>query len=85
MSKTASGGSVKMSPNVAGKRLGVKKFAGEEVKNGNILVKQRGSLYYPGKNAKISRDFSIYAVSDGVVSFRRMTGSKRGKFYVDVN
>ena len=85
MSKTVGGGAVKMSPNVAGKRLGVKKFASEEVQSGNILVKQRGSVYYPGKNTKISRDFSIHALSDGVVSFRRMTGAKRGRFYVDVN
>ncbi len=85
MSKTAGGGSVKMSPNVAGKRLGVKKFAGEKVLNGNIIVKQRGTVYHPGKNVKVGRDFSLYAVQDGVVAFRRMTGYKRGKYYVDVN
>ncbi len=85
MSKVAAAGSVKISPNVPGKRLGVKKFAGEIVKNGNILVKQRGSVYHPGKNTKMGRDFSIYAVKDGVVSFRRMTGYKRGKYYIDVS
>ena len=84
MSKVAAAGSVKISTNVAGKRLGVKKFAGEKVKNGNIIVRQRGSVYHPGKNVKISKDFSIYSVADGEVSFRRMTGHKRGKYYVDV-
>jgi large subunit ribosomal protein L27 len=84
MAKTAGGGVVKESPNVAGKRLGVKKYAGEKVKNGNILIRQRGSVFYPGKNTKMGRDFSIYAVEDGEVAFRRMTGHKRGKFYVDV-
>jgi large subunit ribosomal protein L27 len=84
MSKTAAAGSVKMSPNVPGKRLGVKKFAGEVVKNGNIILKQRGTVYHSGKNTKLSKDFSIYAIKDGVVSFRRMSGHKRGKYYVDV-
>ena len=84
MSKVAAAGSVKISPNVAGKRLGVKKYAGEQVRNGNILVKQRGSIYYPGKNTKMGRDFSIYAVQDGIVSFRKMSGYKRGKYYIDV-
>jgi large subunit ribosomal protein L27 len=85
MSKVAAAGSVKISNNVAGKRLGVKKYAGEEVKNGNIIVKQRGSVYHPGKNTKMGKDFSIYAVSDGLVAFRRMSGHKRGKYYVDVS
>ena len=84
MSKVAAAGSVKISTNVEGKRLGVKKFAGEQVKNGNIIVKQRGSIYYPGKHTKMSKDFSIYAIQDGVVSFRRMSGYKRGKYYIDV-
>jgi large subunit ribosomal protein L27 len=85
MSKVSAAGSVKMSPNVIGKRLGVKKFAGEKVKNGNIIVKQRGSVYHPGKNTKMGKDFSIYAVDDGFVSFRKMSGHKRGKFYIDVS
>jgi len=70
MSKVAAAGSVKISTNVAGKRLGVKKFAGEAVRNGNIIVRQRGSVYHPGKNTKMGKDFSIYAVADGEVSFR---------------
>ncbi len=84
MSKVAAAGSVKISPNVAGKRLGVKKFAGEKVRNGNIIVKQRGSIYHPGKNTKMSKDFSIHAAQDGIVSFRKMSGHKRGKYYIDV-
>ncbi len=85
MSKVAAAGSVKISSNVAGKRLGVKKFAGEEVRNGNIIVRQRGSVYHPGKNTKMGKDFTIYALHDGVVSFRKMSGYKRGKFYIDVS
>ena len=84
MSHVAAAGSVTVSGNVAGKRLGVKKFAGEKVKIGNIILKQRGSIYHPGKNVKMSKDYSIHALKDGVVTFRRMSGHKRGKYYVDV-
>jgi large subunit ribosomal protein L27 len=84
MSKVAAGGAVKITPNVAGKRLGVKKYAGEEVINGNMIVRQRGTVFHPGRNTKLSNDHSIYAIADGVVSFRRMTGYKRNQYYVDV-
>ncbi|HRY22671.1 MAG TPA: 50S ribosomal protein L27 [Candidatus Dojkabacteria bacterium] len=70
--------------NVAGKRLGLKKYAGETVKPGNIIVKQNGSVFHPGKNTYISKSYSIHAKTDGVVQFRRMTGFKRGQFYIDV-
>ncbi len=70
--------------NVAGKRLGLKKYAGETVKPGNIIVKQNGSVFHPGKNTYISKNYSIHAKTDGVVQFRRMTGFKRGQFYIDV-
>ncbi|MFA5622872.1 MAG: 50S ribosomal protein L27 [Candidatus Dojkabacteria bacterium] len=84
MSKVAGVGSVTMSGNVAGKRLGVKKFEGESVKPGNIVVKQRGSVYHPGKNTYMSKDYSIHAKIDGFVKFRRMSGFKRGQYYIDV-
>ncbi len=84
MSHVKAGGAVKISPNVPGKRLGVKKYAGQEVINGNIIIRQRGTVYHPGKNTKLSNDHSIYAIADGIVSFRRMTGHKRNQYYVDV-
>jgi large subunit ribosomal protein L27 len=84
MAHTLGAGSVSTSGNVAGKRLGVKKYEGEEVKSGNIILKQRGSVYHPGKNTYMSKDYSIHAKSDGVVKFRRMSGNKRGKYFVDV-
>lgn len=84
MSKVAAAGSVKIGSNTSGKRLGVKKFAGEAVRNGNIILKQRGTVYHPGANVKLAKDYSIYAIADGFVKFRRMSGRKRGKFYVDV-
>jgi large subunit ribosomal protein L27 len=84
MSHVAAAGSITVSGNIAGKRLGVKKFAGENVKTGNIILKQRGSIYHAGKNTKMSKDYSIHALKDGVVAFRKMTGHKRGKYFVDV-
>jgi len=84
MSHVGAAGSVTISNNVAGKRLGIKKYAGEVVKVGNIIVKQRGTVYHPGKNVKLSKDFSIYAMDNGVVAFRRMSGRKRGQYYIDV-
>lgn len=70
--------------NVAGKRLGIKLSAGQFAKNGNIIVKQRGTVYHPGKNVKMGRDHTIYAITDGYVSFRKMSGYKRGQSYVDI-
>jgi len=84
MSHVAAAGSCTISGNVAGKRLGVKKFSGEQVKIGNIILKQRGSVFHPGKNTHMSKDYSIHALKKGVVAFRRMTGYKRGRYYVDV-
>jgi large subunit ribosomal protein L27 len=84
MSHVVGGGTVSVSGNVAGKRLGVKKFAEEAVKAGNIIIKQRGTVYHPGKNTYLSKDHSIHAKTDGTVAFRRMSGHKRGKYYVDV-
>ena len=84
MSHVAAGGTVKVSGNIAGKRLGVKKYAGEKVVAGNILVKQRGTVYHPGRNTYLSKDHSIHAQIDGVLSFRRMSGPKRGQYYIDV-
>ena len=84
MSKVAAAATSSNFGNVAGKRLGVKKYAGEKVKAGNIIVKQNGSVYHPGDNTYMSKNYSIHAKLDGVVKFRRMTGFKRGKFYIDV-
>ena len=84
MAHTASVGSVKRTVNVAGKRLGIKRFGGQFVKSGEIILRQRGSEFYPGKNAGEGKDFTIFAKADGYVSFRKMTGFKRGKKYVDI-
>ncbi len=84
MSHVVGAASTSNNGHVAGKRLGVKKFAGEAVRDGNIIVKQKGSVYHPGKNAYMSKDYSIHANIDGFVQFRRMTGFKRGQYFVDI-
>ena len=84
MSHVVGAGSVTMGGHVAGKRLGLKKYEGEKVQSGNIILKQRGSVYHPGKNTYSSKDYSIHAKTTGVVKFRRMSGFKRGQYYVDV-
>lgn len=84
MAHSAATGSAKRTVNVAGKRLGIKKFGGESVNPGDIILRQRGSEFYPGLNVKEGRDFTIYATAQGVVQFRRMSGYKRNQKYVDV-
>lgn len=58
------------------KRLGVKLFGGQVVKAGNILVRQRGTVHNPGVNVGIGRDHTLYALTDGVVVFKKKTGNK---------
>ncbi len=58
------------------KRLGVKKFGGEVVKSGNILVRQRGTKYLPGLNTGLGRDYTIFSMIDGKVSFSDRKGKK---------
>lgn len=65
-----------------GKRLGVKRFDGQLVKAGNILVRQRGTKVFPGKNVGIGRDHTLFALVDGIVKFERFgDGKKRVSIY----
>lgn len=70
-------GAAKRNVDVAGKRLGVKKFGGEFVKAGNIILRQRGTRFHAGENVKMGRDHTLFASSQGYVFFKRMTGFKR--------
>lgn len=63
------------------KRLGVKLFGGEVAKAGNILVRQRGTAHHPGENVGIGKDHTLYALKDGVVTFRR---SKENRSFVSI-
>jgi len=64
-------GSVKNNRDSASKRLGVKIFGGQPAINGNIIVRQRGTVYHPGTNVGLGKDFTIYALADGIVQFRK--------------
>ena len=58
------------------KRLGIKKFGSQAVKAGNILVRQRGTVNYPGENVGMGRDHTLYALVDGTVAFRKKAENK---------
>jgi large subunit ribosomal protein L27 len=64
------------------KHLGVKKFGGENVIAGNIIIRQHGTKYHPGTNVGMGRDYTLFALSDGTVAFK--TGF-RGRVFVSVN
>jgi large subunit ribosomal protein L27 len=64
-------GSVKNGRDSVSKRLGVKKFGSEQVVAGNIIVRQRGTKFLPGKNVGLGRDYTIFALVDGIVRFDR--------------
>jgi large subunit ribosomal protein L27 len=69
MATKKAGGSVKNGRDSAGRRLGVKKFGGEAVIAGNIIIRQRGTKYHPGENVGIGKDHTIYSLIDGKVLF----------------
>lgn len=74
-------GSTRNGRDSASKRLGVKKYAGQTVISGNILVRQRGTKIHPGNNVGIGRDDTLFALIDGVVTFERY-GKDRKKVSV---
>lgn len=78
--KKATGSRARQGVNVAGKRLGLKISGGQSVVTGNILVRQRGTMYHPGKNVGLGRDYTLFALADGIVNFI----SKKGRRYVNV-
>ncbi len=80
MAHKKGGGSTKNGRDSISKRLGVKLFGGQYAKAGNIIVRQRGTRYYPGKNVGMGRDFTLFALKDGVVQFQK----RRGRCYVNV-
>ena len=69
MAHKKAGGSSRNGRDSQGKRLGVKRYGGQEVRAGTIIVRQRGTRVHPGRNVGIGRDFTLYALTDGVVQF----------------
>ncbi len=64
-------GSVKNNRDSQSKRLGVKIFGGQPATSGSIIVRQRGTVYHPGKNVGVGKDFTLFALTDGLVEFRK--------------
>jgi len=81
MAHKKSGGSSSNGRDTIGKRLGIKKFGGEHVIPGNILVRQRGTKWHPGKGVGMGRDYTIFAILEGQVTFQT---SSKGRVYVSV-
>ncbi len=71
MAHKKAGGSTKLGRDSQSKRLGVKLFGGQTIKSGNIIIRQKGTKYYPGKNVVLGKDFTISAKTDGVVQFQK--------------
>ena len=71
MATKKAGGSAKNGRDSAGRRLGVKKFGGQEVISGNIIVRQRGTKFHPGSNVGIGKDHTIFATINGKVAFKK--------------
>ena len=69
-------GSVKNGRDSQSKRLGVKIFGGQAAIAGNIIVRQRGTVYHPGKNVGVGRDYTLFALTDGVVEFKKSRNEK---------
>ena len=82
MAHKKAGGSSRNGRDSAGRRLGVKKFGGEKVIPGNIIIRQRGTKYYPGENVGIGKDHTIFALIEGKVKFATKSS---GKKFVSVN
>lgn len=74
MAHKKAGGSSRNGRDLEGRRLGVKKFGGENVVGGNIIVRQRGTKWHPGRNVGIGKDHTLFALIDGVVEFKASGG-----------
>ena len=81
MAHKKAGGSSRNGRDSAGRRLGVKKFGGESVLAGNIIVRQRGTKVNPGQNVGMGKDHTLFALIEGKIAFRQKSG---GKMFVAV-
>ena len=77
MAHKKGGGSTKNSKDSHSKRLGIKRFSGQKVKGGTILVRQRGTRIHPGKNVSIGKDDTLFSKIDGVVAFESHKGGRK--------
>lgn len=77
MAHKKAGGSSRNGRDSAGRRLGVKRFGGQAVQAGEILVRQRGTKFHPGNNVGLGRDHTLFALCAGYVAFKRSRGNRR--------
>jgi large subunit ribosomal protein L27 len=77
MAHKKSGGTSRNGRDSAGKRLGVKRYAGQRVTAGSILVRQRGTTIHPGANVGCGRDYTLFALKDGLVQFETLLSNKK--------
>lgn len=76
MAHVKAGGTTKGNRDSVGKRLGVKIYGGQSAKNGNILIRQRGTKIHSGDGTKMGKDYTIYAITDGMVTFYERQAKK---------
>lgn len=74
MAHKKAGGSVAKNRDTHGKRLGVKIYGGQNAKPGNIIVRQRGTKFFPGTGTMLGRDHTIFAIAEGIVKFKQKLG-----------
>lgn len=77
MAHKKAGGSSRNGRDSAGQRFGVKKYSGEKVKAGNILIRQKGTRIHPGNNVGLGKDYTIYSRVDGTVTFERFSKNRK--------
>ena len=77
MAHKKGGGSTRLGRDSQSKRLGVKKYAGQKVNAGTILVRQRGTRIHPGNNVGVGRDYTLFALIDGIVKFEPTSNNRR--------
>ena len=76
MAHKKAGGSSRNGRDSESKRLGVKKFGGEKIIAGNIIIRQRGTRWHPGANVGMGKDHTLFALTDGSVAFRKKAGGR---------
>jgi large subunit ribosomal protein L27 len=77
MAHKKAGGSAKNGRDSAGQRYGVKKYSGQKVRAGNILVRQKGTKLHPGVNVGLGKDYTLFAKIDGIVTYERMDRTRK--------
>ncbi|MFC1866628.1 50S ribosomal protein L27 [Thermodesulfobacteriota bacterium] len=77
MSHKKAGGSSRNGRDSPGQRYGVKKYAGQKVRAGNILMRQKGTKIHPGENVGLGKDYTLFSKIDGIVTFERFTGNRK--------